>query len=63
MTHTCFLVIRCDGTARVVTRSPRLRIDEVAYRLRVVVPSAWGRIVPADIELTLCLNHSSFSEI
>ena len=52
MTHTCFLVIRCDGTTRTVNRTPRLRIDEVAYRLRIVVPSAVGRLNRTDIKIT-----------
>lgn len=47
-----FLVIRADGGTRVTTRTPRIAMDEVAYPLKINVPSSWGRLQEA-IELTL----------
>lgn len=47
-----FLIVRADGTCRVTTRRPSLRQDEVAYRLNVNVPDAWGK-VKGDIDITL----------
>jgi hypothetical protein len=53
MLNIRWLIIRADGSARVVNRSPyNLRADEVAYRLRLTVPASWGRIV-GDIDITL----------
>ena len=41
------LVIRADGTGRVVSgdRSYRLRPDEFGFRLTVTIPPAWGHIL------------------
>lgn len=45
MIRSFFLVIRADGTERTMSRKPRgLRWDEVAYRVNVTVPDAWGEI-------------------
>lgn len=49
---TKYLVIRADGTARVTTRWPSLRTDEVAYRLRIEIPAGWGRIA-GNIDVTM----------
>ena len=48
------LIIRADGTARVVSRdrTHRLRNDEFAFRLTVKIPPAWGRII-GDLEVAL----------
>lgn len=47
-----FLVVRADGDVRVVTRQPRLRLDEFAYRVRVTIPDSWAAIV-GDIDITM----------
>lgn len=47
-----YLVLRANGEARVVRKARRLRVDEVAYRLRVRIPLAWGEVA-GDIELTM----------
>lgn len=48
-----FLVVRADGDVRVVARRPRLRPDEVAYRLNVTIPPAWGRLAEGAISIDL----------
>jgi hypothetical protein len=47
-----YLVIRADGEARVVRKARRLRVDEVAYRLRVRIPNAWGEVA-GEIDVTM----------
>lgn len=39
-----YLIVSANGDARVVTRSPRLAWDEVAFPLEVTVPDTWGRL-------------------
>lgn len=47
---TAFLVYRAhDESLRVVTRSPALRWDEVAFRVEVNVPDPWGRLAGAVV--------------
>jgi hypothetical protein len=46
-----FLVVRANGDMRIVTRRPRLSVDEFAYRLTVNVPNAPAYL--GDIELTV----------
>jgi hypothetical protein len=47
-----FLVVRADGSARVVATRPNLRLDEFAYQLNIAIPDAWSRII-GQIDLTL----------
>lgn len=47
-----FLVVRADGEARVVARTPRLRLDEFAYRLNISIPDSWAAVV-GDINIAL----------
>ena len=48
------LIIRADGTGRVVSggRYHSLRPDEFAFRLTVTIPPAWGRTL-GDIAVAL----------
>jgi len=40
-----FLIVRSDGSCRVVVRKPaNLHWNELAYRLVINVPDGWGRI-------------------
>lgn len=41
---TYYLVVPANGTPRITKSRTRLKSDEVAYRLRVTVPDAWGTI-------------------
>lgn len=52
-TRRYYLVISADGQARLVSRYPKLRNDEVAYPMMVVLPSGWGLTQQATIELRL----------
>jgi hypothetical protein len=40
-----YLVIRADKTARIITRTPLLREDEVAIVLKLKFPDTWGRVI------------------
>ena len=45
-TETRFIVLRApDFGGRVVRRLPRIRPDEVVYRLALKVPEGWGAIL------------------
>lgn len=46
------LIVRADGSMRVVSRKGRLRDDEVSYKLLVRTPKAWGREA-GTIDITL----------
>lgn len=47
-----FLVVRADGAMRIVTRTPKLRDDEVSVQLNIKYPEGWGRQVSTiDVEL------------
>lgn len=51
-TKRAFLVVRADGSLRVVTRTPNLRDDEVAVQLNIKYPEGWGRhISTIDVNL------------
>ena len=39
-----WLVIGSKGECRVVSRNPKLKGNEIAYRLQVLMPNDWGRI-------------------
>jgi hypothetical protein len=52
MMTTKYLIVRADGTVRVTTRWPNLRVDEVAYRLRIEIPVAWGKVA-GNIDITM----------
>lgn len=55
MKFSRYLIVRADGTARVVARRPQgMRLDEVAFRVGIVVPDGWARISNAP-EVTLVL--------
>jgi hypothetical protein len=53
MTKLHYLVIRADGSARIVSRTPNLRADEIAYRLRIAMPPGWGSLASGEIKVTL----------
>lgn len=45
-----YLVYRAsDQSLRVITRSPRLAWDEVAFTIQVNVPDPWGRLAGAIV--------------
>jgi hypothetical protein len=48
-----FLVVRADGSVRITSRTPNLRLDEVAYRVHVTMPAGWGRTASEAIELVM----------
>jgi hypothetical protein len=50
-----FLIVTATGECRIVTRWPNVRVDEVAYRLNITIPDAWGRLLSVDqsIDVTL----------
>lgn len=48
-----YLVVRADGDMRVLKKSVRLSIDEVAFPLTVSIPSTWGRVQRTSIEVAL----------
>lgn len=48
-----YLVVRADGTMRVVKQPPRLSIDEVAFPVTVTIPKTWGRVQPTRIDVTM----------
>lgn len=51
-TVTIYLIVNGRGDCRINRRRPALAYDEVAYQIRVNVPSGWGRIYEAaDITL------------
>lgn len=47
-----FLIISAAGEARITTRRPTLRRDEVAFRLNIDVPKGWGRVI-GDLNVQL----------
>jgi len=47
-----YLVVSANGDMRLITRFPRLCLNEVAFRLTVEVPAGWGKRV-GDIHLTI----------
>lgn len=47
-----YLVVRAGGDVRIVTKRPRLRWDEVAFRLEVNIPDTWGEVL-GSIELDM----------
>jgi hypothetical protein len=52
--YTKYLIIAGDGRARITTRYPyHLKGNEIAYRVSIIVPAAWGRIMNEGITLTL----------
>jgi hypothetical protein len=49
-----YLILRAaDRSARITTRYPRLRSDEIAYRVEIEWPDAWGYTVPEPLIVTL----------
>jgi hypothetical protein len=48
-----FLILRSDGECRIVTKYPRLRFDEFAFRLNVTIPAGWGAVQSDSIELAM----------
>lgn len=51
-TKRAFLVVRADGTLRIMQRTPRLRDDEVSIQLNVRYPDGWGKnvgVIDVDI--------------
>lgn len=48
-----FLIVRANGDCRVVSRPPTLAPDEMAVRLHIQVPGAWGRVQNPPIEVVL----------
>ena len=52
MNQTHYLIIRSDGSVRIVTRYPSLRTDEVAYRMVIKLPAGWG-LMAGELIVTL----------
>jgi len=49
-----YLILNSNGDGRVISRQPsRLRTNEVAFRLNVVVPDGWARLAGQKIEVEL----------
>ncbi len=50
-----WIVIRADGTLRVLTRNPagKLGLDEIAVPLTARIPAAWGRVRAEGIEIQM----------
>ena len=53
MTVKGYLVVRADGTMRVTKTRVRLMLDEVAFPLTVTIPTTWGRVQAAAIDVTM----------
>lgn len=52
MTKRFYLIVRvADRSARLTTRYPTLRGDEVAYRLNVIFPELLGTVRPDDLNV------------
>ena len=47
-----YLIVRADGNMRVIKRLSSLGADEIAYRVNVTIPDAWGR-VNGSIDITM----------
>jgi hypothetical protein len=52
-TATSFLIVRGDGSMRLGRQRPRLRPDEVAFRIEVAFPDGWARVSERVIALTM----------
>lgn len=48
-----FLVVRADGDMRVLRGKPRLRLDEVAFPVTVTIPTTWGKVQAASIDVQM----------
>lgn len=50
-----WLIVRADGDMRVVQRFPsgKLRHDEVAFKIVVEMPDAWGRIQHTELHVDM----------
>lgn len=47
-----YLIVRADGSTRTVTKTPRLAMDEFAFRLRITLPESWGHVLGSiDVEV------------
>lgn len=44
-TKRAFLVVRADGSVRIMQRIPRLRDDEISVQLNIKYPEGWGKNV------------------
>ncbi len=54
MTVRGYLIVRGDGQMRMVSRTPRLALDEVAFPVSVAIPRMWGVVHTANpITVTL----------
>ena len=51
MNITRYLIVRSSGDMRVTTKRPRLRLDEVAFKVNVAIPDAWGRVQTDELSL------------
>ena len=48
-----YLIVKADGSIRVVKRRNPLYIDEVAFPLTVTIPETWGRVQSTSIDVAL----------
>ena len=48
-----YLVVDAAGNLRVLKSTPRLKMDEVAFRLTVSIPRTWGRVQSTTIDVAL----------
>lgn len=53
MIRRYFLVVKADGSARVLQRASHLESDEVAFKVVVEFPEGWARIAEQELHITM----------
>ena len=53
MKVTGYLVVKANGSLRVVKTRPTLAFDEMAFQLNVTIPTTWGAFASQKIEVVL----------
>jgi hypothetical protein len=55
MVKKFFLVVRADGTARIISGrlTPRLKDHEFAFPVRVTIPELWGSVLAKSLDITI----------
>ena len=48
-----FLIVKADGSMRIVKKAARLYVDEVAFPITVSIPRTWGRVQRTTIDVAL----------
>lgn len=53
-TTNYYMIVPASGTPRIVQRYPHnLRTDEVAFRLSIVRPNGWGRMMVGAVTVNM----------